>query len=389
MSKLTYLTYSNIYSNYAGGPESTAIIEALREVDGSLRVIALDKKEKKDQIVTPIPIGLRYILPRVLSKLEILLNGIYSARYINERILDYFSKNKIDKNNIFVTSALCFSTLKNSKKLGNINVFYAKNSFDFYEIVNSENEKWKYRVNKGEELYLQKYNNIVNFIDYFIVLTDKDREILINKYGVCNKQIFNIKLGVDVAKYEDVNKQYKNDKVKYGFLGTAPIRKGLPYLLEAWKQNNSIEDQLIIAGLNKKDIDFFNTRWKDIKNIEYRGVVETKEFFKEIDVYITTSLAEGQPRTTMEAMASGLPCICSNRGCTKDIINNKNALIIKDKDIESLKYSIEKIKESEIRKSLGKAAREIAISKYLSKDFTLQFKNIILDIIKDREEANG
>lgn len=64
---------------------------------------------------------------------------------------------------------------------------------------------------------------------------------------------------------------------------------------------------------------------------------DVKELYKISDMFVFASKREGLPRSTMEAMLAGLPCVVSDiRGNVDLIDNNKGGLLFPPKDYESL-----------------------------------------------------
>lgn len=97
------------------------------------------------------------------------------------------------------------------------------------------------------------------------------------------------------------------------------------------------------------------------------------------DCTIISSFREGLPRTTMEAMASGLPCIVSDIRGNRDLIEDgKGGFLVDPKSPESFAKSILKLKRD---KDLCKKMSEWNLSKI--KDFSLDtVKSQILEIFK-------
>lgn len=83
--------------------------------------------------------------------------------------------------------------------------------------------------------------------------------------------------------------------------------------------------------------------------IEFQGQVKSGEYvrkhLREADIFVLPSGgAEGLPRAVLEAMASGLPCICTNVGGMPEIITSDNLVEPNDVDAFARKI-IEVIKE--------------------------------------------
>lgn len=94
-----------------------------------------------------------------------------------------------------------------------------------------------------------------------------------------------------------------NKKVQFVICGIGPEEKKLKELARQLQ----IEDQIHFLGFRK-----------DIKDLLYAS-----------DCFLFSSLQEGLPRSTMEAMAAGLPCIVSDIRGNKDLIeNNKGGFLV-------------------------------------------------------------
>ena len=64
---------------------------------------------------------------------------------------------------------------------------------------------------------------------------------------------------------------------------------------------------------------------------------DAAEILKIADIFILTSLWEGLPRSLVEALKSGLPCLCYNTDGVSDILKSeKNGYLIKQGDIENM-----------------------------------------------------
>lgn len=81
---------------------------------------------------------------------------------------------------------------------------------------------------------------------------------------------------------------------------------------------------------------------------------DVKELFKMADFFAHPSFREGLSVAVMEAMANGLPVICSGiRGNTDLIDDNKGGYLFKPADIETVVIALKNIVESTHRKSMG------------------------------------
>lgn len=94
------------------------------------------------------------------------------------------------------------------------------------------------------------------------------------------------------------------------------------------------------------------------KRIHFLGYrTDMKELLQASDIFLFTTLQEGLPRSMMEAMASGLPCIASNiRGNTDLLIDGKNGFLVAPDDIETISRRIDQLSnDSELRRAMSLA----------------------------------
>jgi glycosyltransferase involved in cell wall biosynthesis len=151
------------------------------------------------------------------------------------------------------------------------------------------------------------------------------------------------------------------------FAGTGDVRKGLPWLLEAWERAG-IEGRLLLAGLLD---DAVRTRYSrilarpDVCELGY--VKDIARVYQSADIFCFPSWEEGGPMVTIEAMASGLPCIVTPMGGAGLVKDSHNGIIIRPGDVDGIAAAIRCLASNEsARKELGGRALATA------RDFTWQ-----------------
>lgn len=84
------------------------------------------------------------------------------------------------------------------------------------------------------------------------------------------------------------------------------------------------------------------------KQIHFLGFrSDIKELLKASDIFIFATLQEGLPRSMMEAMASGLPCIASKiRGNVDLIEDSKGGFLVEPNDVEGFAEAINKLTDN-------------------------------------------
>jgi glycosyltransferase involved in cell wall biosynthesis len=191
----------------------------------------------------------------------------------------------------------------------------------------------------------------------------------------------------DVLKVKKFQKLHNSIKLLY--IGRISNEKSIDTLIKAINILNKkgIKVELNIAGSGDKDLEnklkkLVNTL--NIKNIKFLGHISKKEDIKELfdsgDIFIIPSSWDCQPRTMWEAMARGLPIICSDGVKSPGILfsHKKDMLFFKARDENDLANNIKLlIEDNNLREYLIKRSLEIAKSRTIEKSVELQVENIL------------
>lgn len=182
-------------------------------------------------------------------------------------------------------------------------------------------------------------------------------------------------IGLDLNKFP-VKQVYNKKTLTFIFVGRLLKEKGiLAYLAAAKsikaKYGNKV--RFIVAGTtdpeNPSSISAaeLNTVIKN-NTVDYRGYVPNiSALLLESDVFILPSYyREGVPRSTQEAMASGLAIITTDStGCRDTVESGRNGFLVKPHDGDSLINAIETfIKQPDLIKTFGLASRKKAELEY-------------------------
>lgn len=155
-----------------------------------------------------------------------------------------------------------------------------------------------------------------------------------------------------------------NGGITYIYVGQLIERKGVIYLLNAWRKHilTYKQDNLLIVGTGDLYDEFYN-EFSDCKSIKFIGNVNYDSIYKYYaisGVFIIPTLEDNWSLVVPEAMACGLPIACSiYNGCypelVKEGINGKLFDPLKEETIiETLNYFHDKD-----LKSMGQASIEI------------------------------
>lgn len=132
-------------------------------------------------------------------------------------------------------------------------------------------------------------------------------------------------------------------------LGDLNKNKNYSTVIDAISKTNSKDIHYIICGLGPLEKDLK----KQIVKLDLESQIHLLGFRNDVkdlmaisDCAIISSFREGLPRTTMEAMASGLPCIVSDIRGNRDLIENgKGGFLVNPSDAQQYAASVIKLKE--------------------------------------------
>lgn len=104
-------------------------------------------------------------------------------------------------------------------------------------------------------------------------------------------------------------------------------------------------------GLNKDKIDYINQCYDKINNNNVSGLISLKEKttqirdrYQEADYFCLPSFYEGTPNVICEAMACGLPVVCSDV-CdnSKYVVDGENGFLFNPRDVDTMVSAFEKL----------------------------------------------
>lgn len=155
--------------------------------------------------------------------------------------------------------------------------------------------------------------------------------------------------GVDVEKYGLIDYRKKNElredlgidrnKIVYLSVGVLYTRKQTLALAKTFASCNFDNAILLIVGDGVEMADLKTLAQNNANIILVGKVLDPLQYYHIADIFVSASLAEGLPNTVMEAMACGLPCILSDIGPHKEILdyNNNAGILFKTGNLTELK----------------------------------------------------
>ena len=233
----------------------------------------------------------------------------------------------------------------------------------------------------------QKMKKIAWQANYSLYVTDK---YLQKRYPCKNKGInaSNVFIkSVDERVLEKrIEKIEKFDKTNISLMTTAAVDvrpKGQQFVIKAIKglKQHGIEVKYSLAGGGDQSYLKKIALNEGVENnVIFLGELTIEEVYKYIDlidIYIQPSLQEGLPRSVIEAMSRGCPCIGSRTAGTPELLENE--YIFERASVKGIEYEVIKILSENLEKI---AHRNFEFSKRYTEDVLSKRRNQYFHKIK-------
>jgi glycosyltransferase involved in cell wall biosynthesis len=259
---------------------------------------------------------------------------------------------------------------------------------DYYFAIAEKNPLAFYREYKAD--WLRRYLNY-NFIHFYEKWTLNNLDMIIANSNVTLAEIrrcYKIDSRKMIMLHKAIsyfpkkrNRAVSREKGDYRILtvGSGLQRKGIFYLIRAAPRvlEKFPESRFIIVGKKHKRIVQECEKYGVLDAFDFRGILrpeETRKHYRESDIFILPSIIEGFGVSIVEAMSFGLPCIGSDVGGIKDILNGVNGIRVRPRDEKAIGSAIiELLGDPKKRERVSRAAFADS-KKYNAKD---QVKNTL------------
>lgn len=234
-----------------------------------------------------------------------------------------------------------------------------------------------------EKVDLLKERLCINRCDYFLPVSQGLEDELIGCYEIDKNKTVVIKNGVsrlflEANRYDQKVAMRKENSMSMTekillFVGVLNGRKDVGEIIKAIPEiiGKKVDVRLFIIGmgeLKKKYIGMshklnVNEHVFFVDNVSHEELVG---YYAMSDVFILPSYYEGLPKVAIEAMAMGLPVICSDIPGHKELIaNGENGYLFRPDDTKSLSEKItELLTNTELAHRMGQKNRAIVEEKY-------------------------
>ena len=261
---------------------------------------------------------------------------------------------------IFVgLSSFSLRTLRRAKSSGSVTVLERGSSHIRFQrdILRDEYERFGLPSPDAHPKIVEKELAEYDAADWISVPSSFARRTFIDQ-GVSGEKVVCIPYGVDLSAFRPVPKEDRVFRVI--FCGAISVQKGVHYLLEAFSELKLPASELLLIGKCQPEMKPFLKRHEGAYNwIGTKPHRELYRYYSQGSVFVMNSIQEGMAMVQLQAMACGLPLVCTTNSGGGDIIDEgREGFVIPIRDVEALKEKLLYLHENPaIANEMGKRAQ--------------------------------
>ena len=204
--------------------------------------------------------------------------------------------------------------------------------------------------------------------------------------------------GIRLERFEGMAPRMPGQRPTVGLLGrVVPIKDIAAYIAAAAEVRREIPDALMqVMGPTDEDPAYFAECERLVaelglgETIRFTGKVDIFEALPTIDVLCLTSISEAQPLSLLEAGAARIPCVATDVGSCRDIIEGgpdefprlgPGGRVVAPMDSAAIGRAIvELLRDEELRRSCGEALRRRVELYYTSEAASERYANLYREL---------
>lgn len=221
---------------------------------------------------------------------------------------------------------------------------------------------------------------LASLSDKNVVLCENSKNFLKDNFGIESEKVPNfIEDSLIVSKSKEINDDIK----KISFVGRVSRAKGACEIYDVADSFPQITFELI--GEVSEEV----AHMPKPENVLLTGAMPHDDLIKcidDADLFIFPSHSEGFSLALTEAMARGLPCIVTDVGANKDMIEDKGGVIVPIKNSAAIVEAIKKLTDKSVRSGMSEWNVSKVKTNYLLDAVMEKLWNVYSDAVKNGGE---
>jgi glycosyltransferase involved in cell wall biosynthesis len=198
----------------------------------------------------------------------------------------------------------------------------------------------------------------------FVLVQSEFGTRTIEALGVPASRILRVNLGLDTDKFCPRIGDRWPGPLRVMFVGQLSRRKGVHHLIQAWRELQLDDAELLLVGNTKPAPPELLTAIQETPHCKALGHLRGQDLlslYQQADILVHPSLAEGGCAAIYEGLGCGVPCIVSTYS-TSVVRSGVDGIVFPTGDVTALKLAILDLSADATRRQrMGEAARQHAV----------------------------
>ncbi|HEX4265696.1 MAG TPA: glycosyltransferase family 4 protein [Verrucomicrobiae bacterium] len=215
----------------------------------------------------------------------------------------------------------------------------------YWEVIGEEHRRWKSPLPPFSPSWLKRARESLTETDYVLSPSSYVTNSFLER-GFRPEQILKNIYPADLSLFRPGDKpRPKNRPLTIINTGSLSLRKGTPYLLEAFRlvRKKVPDARLLLTRIIQDDLSPILSQYSDLPIEWAPGLphAQLAERLRTADIFVLPSLEDGWARTASEAMACGLPAILSqNTGASDSVQPGVNGEVVPIRNAQAIADAI-------------------------------------------------
>jgi glycosyltransferase involved in cell wall biosynthesis len=219
------------------------------------------------------------------------------------------------------------------------------------------------------------------------------------QYKLRSGKVQLIRTGVDVTRYQPRENRAGREAygivagtVVFGYVGGLRAEKNLGLLLRAFQLAQLRDSKLMLIGDGpcRSELETLAAELGIRRQLVFAGhQADPASHFAMMDVFVMSSATEQVSNAQLEAMASGLPVVCTDVGDSRDLLGaNGESGVVPSSDTGAYARALREVAESaELRAAWGAANRQRAITHHSKDRMVREYGELLERAVTGRSPA--
>lgn len=195
--------------------------------------------------------------------------------------------------------------------------------------------------------------------------SQRDKDVVIKTHGIPPEKMIVVPNYVDTEVFSVSNNERNEGEIL--FIGRLSEQKNLFALLDSFDKSINAK-KLILIGQGEHDSALKEKAAIIKKPIQFLGALPNSElpnYLHRASVYILPSFYEGLPKTLLEAMSTGIPCIGTDVEGIREVIKHENNGVLCTTEVDSITKALDRVlSNKELAQEIGNSARKTILETY-------------------------